>query len=292
MVGKRAAKAVARGAVTDGGGSTLSAVEEVSGEDEGAMEAACVVADDDEADYDDSLARDAFHRVEELEQYGISAIDVKKLREGGFYTVESIWMANMKDLVAVRGLSEAKVEKMRAACRNVSCMDTFQTAAAAWVARQRLVKVTTGSTALDAMLGGGIESQSITEVHGEFRSGKSQLAHMLCVTAQLRPEDGGGAGKALFIDTEGTFRPERIIQIAERFGIDPHDVLENIVLRRCYNHEMQMAALVDAAERLAEERFAVVIVDSLMALFRVDYQGRGELAVRQQKLNVHLSQYV
>jgi RecA/RadA recombinase len=87
------------------------------------------------------------------------------------------------------------------------------------------VRITTGSPALDALLGGGIDSMAITEVFGEFRTGKTQLAHTLCVTCQLPRERGGGNGKVIYIDTEGTFRPERIYKIAERFGVDGEEAL-------------------------------------------------------------------
>jgi meiotic recombination protein DMC1 len=131
------------------------------------------------------------------------------------------------------------------------------------------VKLTTGCKSLDELLQGGIESQSITEVFGEFRTGKTQLCHTLCVTAQLPTEQGGGNGKALFIDTEGTFRPERIVKIAERFGVDPKAVLDNITYARAYTHEQQTELLVGAAAKMIEEPYAILIVDSAMALFRV-----------------------
>jgi RecA/RadA recombinase len=50
-------------------------------------------------------------------------------------------------------------------------------------------------------------------VFGEFRTGKTQLCHTLCVTSQLPTSMGGGNGKAAYIDTEGTFRPERVVPI-------------------------------------------------------------------------------
>lgn len=112
----------------------------------------------------------------------------------------------------------------------------------------------------------------------------SRLAHTLCVTAQLPIESGGGNGKVMYIDTEGTFRPERIIDIANRFGVDPDAVLDNISVARAFTHEHQMDLLTGAAARMIEERYALLIVDSATALFRVDFSGRGQLADRQQKL--------
>ena len=101
--------------------------------------------------------------------------------------------------------------------------------------RQDMVHLTTGSSVLDKLLGGGIETGSLTEVFGEFRTGKTQLCHTLAVTCQLPVEKGGAEGKCLWIDTEGTFRPERIIPIAERFGLDANEAMNNIEYARAYN---------------------------------------------------------
>lgn len=106
--------------------------------------------------------------------------------------------------------------------------------------RKQIVKITTGATALDKILGGGIETASITELFGEFRTGKTQLAHTLCVTSQLSFAMGGGQGKVIYLDTEGNFRPERIESIAERFGLDPEQTLDNIIVSRVFSHEEQM----------------------------------------------------
>lgn len=88
---------------------------------------------------------------------------------------------------------------------------------------------------LDKLLEGGIETGSITEVFGEFRTGKTQLAHTLCVTCQMAVTDGGAEGKAIYIDTEGSFRPSRLQAIAERFGLDPAVALENVAYARAHN---------------------------------------------------------
>ncbi|KAH9821160.1 RecA protein [Melampsora americana] len=122
------------------------------------------------------------------------------------------------------------------------------------------------------------------------RCGKTQLCHTLCLTAQLPVEMGGGAGKVAYIDTEGTFRPERIRAIAERFSMDPDASLENIIVGRAANSEHQMDLIVHLAAKFAEDGdFKLLIVDSILALFRVDYSGRGELSERQQKLNQMLA---
>lgn len=130
---------------------------------------------------------------------------------------------------------------------------------------------------------------SITEVFGEFRTGKTQLCHTLCVTTQLPTSSGGGQGKVVYIDTEGTFRPERIPTIAERFGLDPEGVLDNILYARAFTHEQQMQLIQTAAAQMAEAPYRLMIIDSITALFRVDFSGRGELADRQQHLGQMMS---
>ena len=144
--------------------------------------------------------------------------------------------------------------------------------------------LSTGSRCLDELLKGGIETGSLTEIFGEFRTGKTQLCHTLCVTCQLPLDQGGGEGKAVYIDTEGTFRPQRLVAVAERFGLDPGDVLENVAYARAHNSEQQMELLKMASALMAEDRYALMVVDSATALFRTDYSGRGELSERQMQL--------
>ncbi|WFD02745.1 RecA recombinase Rhp51 [Malassezia obtusa] len=122
------------------------------------------------------------------------------------------------------------------------------------------------------------------ELFGEFRTGKSQICHTLAVTCQLPIDMGGGEGKCLYIDTEGTFRPVRLLAVAERFGLDGEEVLDNVAYARAYNADHQLDLLVQAAAMMAESRFALLIVDSLTSLYRTDFAGRGELSARQTHL--------
>ncbi|XP_065066052.1 meiotic recombination protein DMC1/LIM15 homolog [Rhopilema esculentum] len=157
--------------------------------------------------------------------------------------------------------------------------------------RRTVFRISSGSTEFDKLLGGGIESMSITEAFGEFRTGKTQLSHTLCVTAQLPGPNGYGGGKVIFIDTENTFRPDRLRAIADRFNLDQDAMLENVLYVRAYTSEHQYEILDCVAAKFHEEPgiFKLLIIDSIMALFRVDFCGRGELADRQQKLAQMLS---
>ena len=222
-------------------------------------------------------------QVQILEADGIKANVIKILVENGFHTVESVAYTPRKALEALRGMTEQVLDKLYAAANKHVDMG-FTTASEILSMRKTLAKMSTGSTELDKILGGGVETGAITELFGEFRTGKTQLCLTLCVTCQLAHDAGGAQGKALFIDTEGTFRPERLAEISTRFGLAPQDVLDNISYAKAYNSEHQMTLLEQAAGLMSQERYALIVVDSATALFRTDFTGRGELAARQQKL--------
>jgi DNA repair protein RAD51 len=191
--------------------------------------------------------------------------------------------ATRKQLTSIKGISEAKADKLLAEASKLVPMG-FTTATEYHKQRSEIVHLTTGSKELDKLLRGGIETGSITEIFGEFRTGKTQICHTLCVTCQLPIEQGGGEGKAMYIDTEGTFRPERLVAIAERFGLNPDDVLDNVAYARAYNSDHQSQLLVQVSAMMSEQRYALLVVDSATALYRTDYSGRGELSARQMHM--------
>jgi len=180
-------------------------------------------------------------------------------------------------------LSEPKVDKLKAEASKLVPLG-FTTANEMNRQRQDIIQIKTGSKDLDKLLDGGFETGSITEMFGEFRTGKTQLCHQICVTCQLPLDQGGGEGKAMYIDTEGTFRPERLLAIAERYGLNGEDVLDNVAYARAYNTDHQSQLLLQASAMMAENRFAVLVVDSATALYRTDFSGRGELSARQMHL--------
>jgi len=197
--------------------------------------------------------------------------------------VESVAYATKKALMAIKGISEAKADKLQAEASKLIPMG-FTTATELHRQRQDIIMISTGSKELDKLLEGGFETGSITELFGEFRTGKTQLCHQICVTCQLPLAQGGGEGKALYVDTEGNFRPERLLAIAERYGLSGDDVLDNVAYARAYNTDHQSQLLVQASAMMAENRFALIVVDSATALYRTDYSGRGELSARQMHL--------
>lgn len=224
--------------------------------------------------------------LEELPSVGEKT--AQKLRDAGFGDMMRLATATAKELSVKAEIGEGVAEKVIEAARKAEQID-FETALDVSERRKDVGRITTGSSAVDELIGGGIETQSITEVFGEFGSGKSQISHEIAVTVQLPPEKGGIDGECVFIDTENTFRPERIEQIAEGFELDVEEVLSKIHIARAFNsaHQMLMA---DKINELIQNgsNVKLVIVDSLTAHFRAEYVGRESLATRQQKLNQHL----
>jgi len=235
---------------------------------------------------------DLYRDVDLLQNHGINVADIKKLKTAGICTIKGLQMITKKKLCAIKGLSEAKVDKIREGLSKVCGPNAgFCTALQASTRRKTVFRVSTGSNELNKLLAGGIESMAITEVFGEFRTGKTQLAHTLCITTQLPGENGFTGGKVIYIDTENTFRPDRLRPIADRYNLDQDAVLDNVLYTRAYTSEHQMELLDLVCAKMHEEAgiFKLLIVDSVMALFRVDYSGRGELADRQQHLAQMLS---
>lgn len=212
----------------------------------------------------------------------------EKLRDAGFADMMRLATATPKELAVKAEIGEGVAEKVIEAARKSENID-FETAWDVSKRREEVGHISVGSQGFNDLIGGGIETQAMTEVFGEFGSGKSQISHELAVTVQLPPEQGGLNGECVFIDTENTFRPERIDQIAAGFELDREEVLQNIHVARAFNssHQILMA---DKINELIQRgnNVKLVIVDSLMAHFRAEYVGRESLAVRQQKLNQHL----
>ncbi len=218
---------------------------------------------------------------------GIGPKGAQKLREKGYQDLISIAAASKGELAAACEIGDATAERIIAAAREKLDMG-FKSAAEILERRKEIGKITTGSSQLDALLGGGAETQTITEAYGAFGSGKSQIGFQLAINVQMPVEKGGLNGTCVFIDTEATFRPERIIQISENMGLDPKKVLKNIFVARAFNSDHQVVLAEKIKDIIKEKNVKLVVVDSLTALFRSDYTGRGELAPRQQKLNRHI----
>jgi DNA repair protein RadA len=218
---------------------------------------------------------------------GVGEKIADKLKSAGYIDMMAVAAASPMELSNAAEIGEATASKIISAARETLEIG-FEKATTILERRMKLGKISTGSKNFDALLGGGIETQSITETHGAFSSCKSQLGFQLAVNVQLPKEKGGLNGNCLFIDCENTFRPERIKQMAESMGLNAKDILENIQIARAYNSDHQVILTEKSGEMIKEKNIKLLIVDSVTSLFRSDYSGRGELAARQQKLNRHL----
>jgi len=233
---------------------------------------------------EDEYSKPKYESLEEIP--GIGPATISKLKEIGFKTVESVGTATIAELVTA-GIGETAAERVIEVARN-SMAITFVRGDELVELRKNVRRLTTGCSSLDNLLGGGIETQSLTEFYGEFGTGKSQICHQLCVTVQLPEVQGGLDGRVLYVDTEATFRTERVMQIAPRFGIDPEEALKGVVYAEAYTSNHQMVLLENADEVIKENNVRLIIIDSVMSHFRSEYLGREMLANRQQQLNKHL----
>lgn len=216
---------------------------------------------------------------------GVGPATVEKLEAVGFLDLMSIAVATPGELIDATGMSQQAAKKLIAAARAALDMG-FQSGEDILKKRGTLIKITTGSKAFDQLVGGGFESGAITEIFSAYGAGKTQIAHMLAVnTIKQFPNS-----YVVFIDTENTFRPERLQQIAVGSGLDPAEVLKHVKVARAFNSDHQML-LAEKVEDLIKKQgldIKLVIVDSLTAHFRAEFIGRGTLADRQQKLNKHM----
>jgi len=212
-----------------------------------------------------------------------------KLEAAGIYDLMGLAVLSPPSLSVMAGIGEAVARKAIQAARGMMQLG-FTDGIEFAKRRENVVYISTGSENMNNLLGGkGVETRALTEAYGAFGSGKTQLALTLAVNVQLPKEKGGCDGKAVFIDTEGTFRPKRIRDIAEAIGADADKVLKNILVARAFNSDHQIL-LVDKISELIKdgEPIKLVIIDSLTAHFRAEFTGRGQLADRQHKLNRYL----
>jgi len=232
--------------------------------------------------------KNTYQFIEDLP--GVGPATAKKLQEIGYHTVESLAMATIRELEPV-GVSEKKAFQIISAARSTMGL-SFVRADELFKNRQPVQRLTSGIKALDKLLAGGFETQTITEFYGECDSGKSQMCHQLCINVQLPIERGGLGGGALYLDTETTFKLERIVQMARHLGMDPQQVAKNIIYAEAYTSDHQMFLLENADEIIKQNNIKLIIVDSLTAHFRNEYIGREMLAPRQQKINKHMHKLI
>ncbi|NQV09285.1 DNA repair and recombination protein RadA [Candidatus Woesearchaeota archaeon] len=218
---------------------------------------------------------------------GVGAATSEKLRNVGYTDLMSIAVASPGDLVDSAGVTAAAAKKIIATARSSLEMG-FESGTDLLKRREKVEKITTGNKSFDELLGGGFETGAIVEAFGEFGSGKTQIGHILSVNVQLLEKEKKPI--AVYIDTENTFRPERIQQLAKGAKLDPDKILKSIKVARAFNsdHQMLLAEKIEDLIKKQGMNVKLIVVDSLIAHFRAEFIGRGTLAERQQKLNKHM----
>jgi DNA repair protein RadA len=239
----------------------------------------------------DSMAEEVEEKkktvIKELEDLpGVGEVSAEKLRKAG-YDIEKIAASSPHELDEIADIGVEQAKKAIATARDSLEMG-YETADKILERRKQVGRIKTGSEELDALIGGGVETMAITECYGKFSSGKSQVGFQLSVNVQKPVEQGGLGGNVLFVDTESTFRPERIAQLAESSGMTPDDVLKNIMVAKAVNSDHQMVLVDKMEEEIKKKNIRLIVIDSLTSHFRADYVGRGALSDRQQKLNKHI----
>jgi DNA repair protein RadA len=212
----------------------------------------------------------------------------KRLKEAGFKSIRDLLVRGPVDVAEATGMEmDESVEicnKARMMLQDLGIIDKSFVTATSLYSRPR-DRISTGSKSFDDLLGGGLETKAVTEVYGEFGTGKTQLCHTLCVLVQQDRLAGGLGAKALYIDTENTFRPERIVSIAEARGFDPRRSLENVIVAKAYNSAHQELIIEEAGSVIEDNRARLILVDSAVAHYRAEFIGRATLSERQQRLN-------
>ncbi|HEV8405932.1 MAG TPA: DNA repair and recombination protein RadA [Nitrososphaera sp.] len=235
------------------------------------------------ASSEDASNRLALSNIEE-----IGPATEKRLNEAGFRSIRDLLVRGPVDIAEATGMemdeSVGICNKARMMLEELGVIDKSFVTATSLYSRRR-DRISTGSNSFDDLLGGGLETKAVTEVYGEFGTGKTQLCHTLCVMVQQDRLAGGLDAKALYIDTENTFRPERIVSIAETRGFDPHKSLENVIVAKAYNSAHQELIIQEAGSVIEHNNVKLIIVDSAVAHYRAEFLGRATLSERQQRLN-------
>lgn len=211
------------------------------------------------------------------------------LKEAGFRSIKDLVIRGPTDIAEATGIAIEKCtllcNRAREILEEIGVLDKpFTTANEIYEKRKSEYRISTGSKNLDELLDGGIETRAITELYGEYGTGKTQVCHTLCVTVQQsKAEDN--ISKALYIDTENTFRPERIASIASARKIDPSVALENVIVAKAYNSSHQEVIIQESPNVINLHNIKIMIVDSIVSHYRAEYLGRSVLSERQQRIN-------
>jgi DNA repair protein RadA len=212
-----------------------------------------------------------------LIEAGIKSL--KELLIRGPYDVSEVTGMTMEKSLDLCNKARIKLEE------NNVIQKSFITATELYNKRKHIERISTGSKNFDELLGGGFEVDAITEIYGEFGCGKTQICHTSSVTVQQRRSEGGLEGGVIYIDTENTFRPERIVSISKLRNMDHIKVLENIIVAKAFNSAHQELIIQEIGNIIESKNIKLLILDSAISHYRAEYIGRGTLSERQQKIN-------
>lgn len=212
-----------------------------------------------------------------------------RLIDAGYDTIELIISASVDEIHNLTDIPRAEIKDLIYRANTLSDY-SFETAASLYRIQKDRIRISTSNDNLDKILGGGVETGSITEFYGEFITGKTQISLQLAVNTALPSEDGGLGGKAVYIDTEGSFNSERVRQMCSRWNVDPSKILTNIMVGRAYTTDMQIAMVENIIRINRNKEIKLIVIDSLTSNFRAEFIGKDALIDRQQKLNHHIQQ--
>ena len=212
------------------------------------------------------------------------------LIDAGINSLKDLIIRGPLDVAEVTGMTMEKsidlCNKARVKLEEVDIIErTFIPATELYNKRKNIERISTGSKCFDELLGGGFEVNAITEIYGEFGSGKTQICHTSAVMVQQKITDGGLEGGVIYVDTENTFRPERIVSISKARNIDHVSVLENIVVAKAFNSAHQELIIHEIGKIIENNNIKLLVLDSAISHYRAEYLGRAMLSERQQKIN-------
>lgn len=212
-----------------------------------------------------------------------------RLVDAGYDTIELIISASVEEVYNLTDIPRGEVKELIYRANTLSDY-SFETAASLFRIQKDRIRISTSNPNLDKILGGGVETGSITEFYGESITGKTQIGLQLAVNTALPSADGGLGGKVVYIDTEGSFNAERVRQMCTRWDIDPSKILTNIMVGRAYTTDMQIAMVENIIRINRDKEIKLMVIDSLTSNFRAEFIGKEALIDRQQKLNHHIQQ--
>ncbi|ADN50280.1 DNA repair and recombination protein RadA [Vulcanisaeta distributa] len=223
--------------------------------------------------------------LEDLE--GIGPKTAQLLKSKGILSVRHLALFNPEELIELTDMTPDRVEKILRSARDI-VFGSNRVSRATDLAKnfEGIIRLRTNVRAIDDLLQGGLEPKAIYEFAGEFGTGKTQLCHQLSVTVQLSQDKGGVGGAAVYLDTEEAFSPNRIVNIAQRFDLDPNEALDNIYVIKVINAaDLEDRIKFDVVKLVEQANAKLIVVDSIIALYRAEFKGRERLAERQQRLN-------